>query len=120
MNIVILYSTGNNDDYTSIIFYYYCVSVIESPHGGGIGDLSGQLSDLSIASGSSSLLTAGSGVGADGGDREGTKRHEEASYRAHCCRSCKSLPEYVSPSLPVSLVVTACTDNYIDFLYFSH
>ena len=33
-------------------------------------------------------------------------------------RACLSM--YLPPSLPVSLVVTACTDNYIDFLYFSH
>lgn len=90
------------------------ITVVESPHGGGIGDLSGRLSDLSIASGSSSLQS-GPGVGADDGDRE---RHEEASYRPQCCRSCKSLPEYecISLSLSPNKIITTCTNNYIDFL----
>ena len=87
MNITIPYSMHQS----WLIMVIACITVIESPHGGGIGDLSGRLSDLSIASGSSSLQS-GHGVGADDGDRE---RHEDASYRPHCCRSCKSLPEYV-------------------------
>lgn len=68
------------------------LSGVESPYGDGIGNLSGQLSDLSIASGvsseaSSSLLSGGVDVG---DDREGTMRHEDTSYRPHCCRSCKN------------------------------
>ena len=76
-------------------FYFSFPSGVESLYGGGIGDLSGRLSDLSIASGVSSEAS-GSLIGGGAGDREGTMRHEEASYRTHCCRSCKN---FIDPGL---------------------
>ena len=48
-----------------------------------VASLSGRLGDLSVCSEESGLLTDGDNGG------EGNPRHENASYRAHCCRSCE-------------------------------
>lgn len=65
------------------------VSEVDSPSG-GVANLSGRLSDLSITSGISSEGNSLLG----GGNGEGKLRREDDSHRSHCCRSCKRTLQY--------------------------